>query len=181
MVFDQVFHVIMQLQKLISGLKKIYRGILTEACPQLNAIYFPAGVIFCVKISIVSQCHIWFDLTENSLNRIQAGNLHSNSSLYRALSNSRKNRHRSTAKSTKPQCKPFGRNTDEGRIEKSRDDICFTPKWVCSHVVDSVRTPRGDRLGAAHPVCCQSYWPSWHDGPSEVLPTHWSSGQRDTC
>lgn len=38
----------------------------------------------------------------------------------------------------KAQCKPFGRNTDGGRNEKSWNDICFTPKWVCSHAVDSL-------------------------------------------
>lgn len=70
------------------------------------------------------------------------------------------------------------------REEGGEDDIWFTPKWVCSHAVDSVGPPCRDGLGAAHPVCCQSYWPSWRDGPSEVLPslgTHWSSGQGDTC
>lgn len=40
--------------------------------------------------------------------------------------------------------------------------------------------PLSDRIGAAHPVCCQSYWASWCDGLSEALPRlgmYSSSGQ----
>ncbi len=74
-------------------------------------------------------------------------------------------------KAQKLQRKPFGTNVDGGKNEKSWDDICFTPKWVCSHAVNSIHPhPPSDGLGAAHPVCCHSYWPSWHNGPSEVLP-----------
>lgn len=80
----------------------------------------------------------------------------------------------------KAQCKPFGRNMDGGRNEKSWNDICFTPKWVCSHAVDSLNP---------------SQWWTWSSPPCLLpvilaflanmmalrLQMHYSSGQWDTC
>lgn len=37
--------------------KKIQTGIFTEACSQLNAIYFPTAVIPCFKIAIYVNQH----------------------------------------------------------------------------------------------------------------------------
>lgn len=78
--------------------------------------------------------------------------LHPTISTYRAP----KHRH------SGPQCRPFGRNTGRVRNEKSWDDICFTPKWVCSHAVDSFRSP-------PFPSFFPSQWWTWSSPPS-LLP-----------
>lgn len=112
----------------------------------------------------------------------------------------------------KPVCKSFGGGGGggrggvrmKGRNEKSRDDICFTPKRVCSHAVDLAPKPPPPApappppppphpamgLERAHPVCCQSYLsvlaprlPTLHPvrGPSKTWEGGESWGQGDTC
>ena len=58
-------------------------------------------------------------------------------------------------------------------MKRAWDDICFTPKWACSHAVDSFhhRSLVVTDLEQAGHVRCQSYRPSLARlGPSEVLP-----------
>lgn len=109
----------------------------------------------------VNQCHtvliIWLLIHQFMSNYIPAVEFRSLKSFIKVFTASKNT-------GTGPQCRPFGRNTDGVKNEKSWDDICFTPKWVCSHAVDSF-CPLTPHLFPVSP----SQWWTWSSPPS-LLP-----------
>lgn len=161
----------------------------------------------CGCKNFTDECFWWVKRNLNSLNApsqartgLWAAAQHNNSDLYESLSSSSKSH--SSDKKKKHKLVYSGKASHleqarmEGRVKRAGMTFASHPsEFVVKQstrltsttmppLAPSSASPLPVRdLEAAHPVCCQSYWSFWHDGPSEVPPrlgTHQSRGQGDT-